>query len=42
MRALLVFLAIMAGVALFQSQRNHCYWHGDANWVEWVYCLIKL
>jgi hypothetical protein len=38
-RSLIVFLIVMAGLALYQSDRNGCYWHGLASWAKWVYCV---
>ncbi|HEX2448729.1 MAG TPA: hypothetical protein VHK26_11195 [Methyloceanibacter sp.] len=38
----MVFVIVMGGLALIQSERNHCYWHGIENWAEWVDCVGKI
>jgi hypothetical protein len=38
-RALMVCVIVVAGIVLFQSERNQCYWHGTENWVAWVRCV---
>jgi hypothetical protein len=42
LRGLFVFVVLMAGLALIQSVRNDCYWHGLDNWPSWVYCVGKI
>ena len=42
LRGLIVFVMVMAGLALFQSGRNGCYWHGMENWTAWVWCVGKI
>ena len=39
MRSLIVFLIVMAGFAVYQSDRNNCSWYGVANWANWVVCV---
>jgi hypothetical protein len=29
----------MAGLAVIQSERNHCSWHGSWNGLQWLTCL---
>jgi hypothetical protein len=35
----MVCVIVVAGIVLFQSERNQCYWHGTENWVAWVRCV---
>ena len=41
MRAFVVFVILMAGIGLFQTERNHCYWHGANYAIAWASCLIR-
>jgi hypothetical protein len=41
-RSLIVFLIVMGGLALFQADRNDCYWHGIAGWADWLYCVCVI
>ena len=35
----MIFIVIMTGLAVIQSERNHCYWHGSENALPWLSCL---
>jgi hypothetical protein len=41
MRLLLISVILLVGVVVLQSNRNHCYWHGLAEAVDWVACLTR-
>jgi hypothetical protein len=41
MRALIVFIILMAGIGLVQSERNQCYWHGANSALDWASCLVR-
>jgi hypothetical protein len=42
MRLLMVVVLVLIGLAVFQSNRNHCYWHGESQAADWVACLTRL
>lgn len=41
MRALMVFIVVMAALGYLQSVRNDCYWHGPRAALGWAWCLMK-
>ena len=42
MRLLVIVAILLIGLAVFQSYRNHCYWHGRSQAVEWFACVAKI
>jgi len=42
MRLLVILVVLPIGLAVFQSYRNPCYWHGWSQAVDWVACLSKV
>ena len=42
MRLLVIAVILLVGLAVSQSYRNHCYWHGWSQAGEWVTCLAKI
>ena len=41
MKLLLTILILLVLVSFALAARNHCYWHGIANVVDWTACLIE-
>lgn len=42
MRLLILVVIVLVGLAVFQSNRNHCYWHGLSQAPEWVACVTRI
>jgi hypothetical protein len=42
MRLLLIVVILLVGLAVLQSYRNHCYWHGRSQAADWVVCVTKI
>jgi hypothetical protein len=42
MRLLLIVVILLIGLAVFQSYRNHCYWHGRSQAANWAACLTRI
>lgn len=42
MRAIILFLILLAGLVWFLADRHDCYWHGLDAWAAWTKCVIGL